>query len=181
MTTAARPTFNPAKGGYTGRDLGFKTGVVASKELPGYLTIKRRKKGQNCPEELETQDLKSLLEKAEQDYRLKKGLLLPAPEEQDEDVEFESQDSEEENSDDETAALMMELEKIKRERALEKEEVHEVITVNPLLQDFTVKRKWDEDIVFRNQARPETKREKRFINDTLRSDFHRKFLDRYVH
>ena len=43
-----------------------------------------------------------------------------------------------------------------------------------------VKRRWDEDVVFRNQTRGEPKQQKRFINDTIRSDFHRRFLHRYV-
>jgi len=34
--------------------------------------------------------------------------------------------------------------------------------------------------VFKNQSRDEPKYEKRFINDTTRNDFHRKFLDKYV-
>jgi hypothetical protein len=32
----------------------------------------------------------------------------------------------------------------------------------------------------RNQTRGEPKAQKRFINDTIRNDFHRRFLDRYV-
>lgn len=65
---------------------------------------------------------------------------------------------------------------------------------NPLLRDemaastgadnrkksATLKRRWDDDTVFRNQARDEPKREKRFINDTIRSDFHKRFLNRYI-
>lgn len=43
-----------------------------------------------------------------------------------------------------------------------------------------VKRRWDDDVVFKNQARTEPKQQKRFINDTVRSDFHRRFLDRYI-
>ena len=43
-----------------------------------------------------------------------------------------------------------------------------------------VKRRWDDDVVFRNQARGEPKAQKRFINDTIRSDFHRRFLTRYI-
>lgn len=45
---------------------------------------------------------------------------------------------------------------------------------------FQVKRRWDDDVVFKNQARTEPKRQKRFINDTVRSDFHKRFLDRYI-
>ncbi|GAU24495.1 hypothetical protein TSUD_156070 [Trifolium subterraneum] len=40
--------------------------------------------------------------------------------------------------------------------------------------------KWDDDVVFKNQARGETKLAKRFINDTIRNDFHRKFLHKYM-
>lgn len=32
----------------------------------------------------------------------------------------------------------------------------------------------------RNQTRGEPKAQKRFINDTIRNDFHRRFLERYV-
>jgi protein CWC15 len=34
--------------------------------------------------------------------------------------------------------------------------------------------------VFKNQARGEPEQKKRFINDTVRSDFHLRFLKRYV-
>jgi hypothetical protein len=40
--------------------------------------------------------------------------------------------------------------------------------------------RWDDDVVFKNQASGETKTPKQFINDTIRSDFHRKFLQRYM-
>lgn len=39
-------------------------------------------------------------------------------------------------------------------------------------------RRWDEDVVFKNQARDEPAKKKRFINDTVRSDFHRKVTER---
>ena len=45
---------------------------------------------------------------------------------------------------------------------------------------FMLKRRWDDDVVFRNQARSEPKQQRRFINDTIRNDFHRRFLDRYM-
>lgn len=40
--------------------------------------------------------------------------------------------------------------------------------------------RWDDDVVFKNQDRGETKTPKRFINDTIRNDFHRKFLHKYM-
>lgn len=97
------------------------------------------------------------------------------------------------DEEDETAALMRELEKIKkeraeakakeeRERAAEEEEQREIDVArgNPLLnaKDFTMKRRWDDDVVFKNQARgtEDRNKKKEFINDMLRSDFHKKFM-----
>jgi protein CWC15 len=34
--------------------------------------------------------------------------------------------------------------------------------------------------VFKNQARDEPQLKKRFINDTIRNDFHRRFLNKYI-
>lgn len=93
---------------------------------------------------------------------------------------------------------MAELERIKAERAEEArakaaaEEAaardkrqEELATGNPLLdlssdRAFATKRRWDDDVVFRNQARDEPKVGKRFINDTIRSDFHKRFLNKYI-
>lgn len=56
---------------------------------------------------------------------------------------------------------------------------------NPLLHlqageeaEFGMKRSWHEDTVFKHQSRSEPPLKKRFINDTVRSDFHRRFLAR---
>jgi protein CWC15 len=44
-----------------------------------------------------------------------------------------------------------------------------------------IKRKWNDDVVFRNQAKGESMgKKKRFINDTVRNDFHRRFLDKFI-
>jgi len=41
--------------------------------------------------------------------------------------------------------------------------------------------RWDDDVVFKNCARGDSdKKERRFINDTLRSDFHKKFMEKYI-
>ena len=41
--------------------------------------------------------------------------------------------------------------------------------------------RWDDDVVFKNQAKGlQEKPEKRFINDMLRSDFHKKFMSKYI-
>jgi protein CWC15 len=106
--------------------------------------------------------------------------------------------SRDDDEEDETAALMRELEKIKKERAeakakeerereAEEEEQREIDVSrgNPLLnaRDFTMKRRWDDDVVFKNQARgtEDRNKKKEFINDMLRSDFHKKFMVRSIH
>jgi protein CWC15 len=93
---------------------------------------------------------------------------------------------------------MAELAKIKAERAAEKTrqdaEAEEqsrnerdslMAKGNPLLnagpKDFNVRRRWDDDVIFKNQTRGvDEKPKNRFVNDMLRSDFHRKFLNKYV-
>uniref|UniRef100_A0A7S3DFU9 Uncharacterized protein n=1 Tax=Palpitomonas bilix TaxID=652834 RepID=A0A7S3DFU9_9EUKA len=145
MTTAARPTWTPAKGqentGYYKEFVPSKQ--YSSKDLPGHLELKVRQEGQSSEEELRLRDLKAeLLEKENKhfDSRRKEDsrLLLTAgskraapeikPEElpkanrEDRDEEFEN-DSDEDDSDEENEAneLMKELQKIRQEREMEKE------------------------------------------------------------
>lgn len=115
-------------------------------------------------------------------------------ENKDDQVSEAEDDKETEGEEDDTEALLRELDNIKREREeerqrreLEEQEARkrEAVASNPIFLDgvatFMVKRRWDDDVVFRNQAKGvEVRPQKRFINDTLRSDFHRKFLDRYI-
>lgn len=115
----------------------------------------------------------------------------------DDDDDDDSDSDSDEDSEDETAELMRELAKIKAERAeqaakeaaekAKKEEDQREFDIargNPLLNpssDFAVKRRWDDDVVFKNQARgTEEKKGKEFVNDLLRSDFHRRFMSKYV-
>ena len=136
----------------------------------------------------------------EEDYEAKKRRVLE--ETKDIDADSDSASSSEEESDDddedEEAELHRELAKIKAERAeaaakeaaekAKKEEDQrekDIALGNPLLnksQDYGVKRRWDDDVVFKNQARGTEDRgkEKHFVNDLLRSDFHKRFMDRYV-
>ena len=112
-----------------------------------------------------------------------------------------SSDEEDESSDDEDdeAALQAELAKIRAERdavkqqqaeeeaKLEEAKLEEAALLgNPLLAgdglDMTgkFKRKWNDDVVFRNQAKGEPEVKKRFINDTIRNDFHKRFLNKFI-
>ena len=119
-------------------------------------------------------------------------------------AEADSDDDDDDDDDDDEEALMRELERIKKERAQEAlrqereaasteaaERDSSILQGNPLLDptrlgasaaaggSFAVKRRWDDDVVFKNQSR-EPKKERTFINDTVRNDFHRRFLSKYI-
>lgn len=120
----------------------------------------------------------------------------PFPEDADEEVASNSEASGDDDDDDDEDAeeLMRELAKIKKEREAEEQVKKdqqakvdgramrdEVMKGNELLTgDTSLKRRWDDDCVFKNQARTAPKQKQRYINDSVRSDFHKRFLNKYV-
>ncbi|XP_074561505.1 uncharacterized protein LOC141829542 isoform X2 [Curcuma longa] len=231
MTTAARPTWAPAKGGNEqgGTRIFGPSQKYSSRDLASHTTLKPRKEGQDTQDELQKRNLREELEErerrhftskdktyADRDRRKGGHLLLEGTRREVEDriiprsidaddsdgdvkdQDNESDDDDDDDDEDDTEALLAELERIKKERAEEKlrkeqqqqeEELKakeaELMRGNPLINinnaaSFNVKRRWDDDVVFKNQARGETKAPKRFINDTIRNDFHRKFLQKYM-
>ncbi|KAG6004529.1 complexed with cef1p [Claviceps maximensis] len=137
---------------------------------------------------------------SQEDYDAKRRRILEESRAVDADDSDEASDSDSNSSDsddDEEAELARELERVRREREeKKKKEEAERVKVetearekdialgNPLLNktDFTMKRRWDDDVVFKNQARgtEEKGKKKEFVNDLLRSDFHRRFMGKYV-
>ncbi|XP_030837997.1 protein CWC15 homolog A [Strongylocentrotus purpuratus] len=221
MTTAARPTFNPAKGG-SGKgegDLSALSKQYSSRDLPAHTKLKYRQPGQDTGDEIRGRDFRKDLEDRERAAREKRSdrgresssssstkrprlEQIPAANlDADDPLDNEDEDDDaSDDSDDETAELLAELNKIKKERAQEssrkeqEKKVEEerirtenILSGNPLMSasqkaDFKVKRRWDDDVVFKNCARGEDdKKEKKFINDTLRSEFHKRFLEKYIH
>uniref|UniRef100_A0A336LZ95 CSON008715 protein n=1 Tax=Culicoides sonorensis TaxID=179676 RepID=A0A336LZ95_CULSO len=221
MTTAARPTFDPARGG-SGRgekDLSALSKQYSSRDLPGHTKLKYREQGQGTTEELRGRDFREELrtreiaEKSSSSKRPLPPVVQRAIEQNnkkqkvdvsslDQDDPVDSEHSDSDDSDDDTAALLAELNKIKRERAqeqakrdMEKKQEEEkirmenILSGNPLLNysagaktaDLKVKRRWDDDVVFKNCARSEPERKaNNFINDSLRSEFHKKFMEKYI-
>ncbi|RDW59739.1 Cwf15 cell cycle control family protein-like protein [Coleophoma cylindrospora] len=233
MTTAHRPTFDPAVGKEAQRGPAYHQRL-----LPAHTQLKVRKPGQGGDADgHQFRDLRAELLEAEaahfaktkggpppsatpdeapavnaakrqlenqedeEDIEAKRRRIL----EESRDIDADSDDAEEEDSDeddsdddeDETAELQRELEKIKRERAEKREQEerekaaaeeaameHDIALGNPLLNksDFSVKRRWDDDVIFKNQARgtDDKGKKKEFVNDLLRSDFHKRFMSKYV-
>lgn len=233
MTTAHRPTFDPARGKEAQRGPAYHQRLQ-----PAHTQLKYRRPGQGGAAGGQPRDLRAELLAAESAYaaktkgdsselpsarpgtkhaiedaeteptskpedatdeqQMKRRKILEATRDIDaDDSDEDSDESEEESEDeDETADLMRELNKIKEERAAAKakEEAEkeakeqesreeEIAYGNPLLNPkaFNVNRRWDDDVVFKNQARgTEQKTKKEFVNDLLRSDFHKKFMAKYV-
>lgn len=111
------------------------------------------------------------------------------------DSDLDSSDDDSDDSDDDEEELQRELEKIRRERAeaaarQEEDERAAAVAAAPGLAadgedplkagGSRLKRKWNDDVVFRNQAKDEPKAKKRFVNDSIRNDFHRRFMRKYV-
>ncbi|RDA84492.1 hypothetical protein CP532_0969 [Ophiocordyceps camponoti-leonardi (nom. inval.)] len=101
-----------------------------------------------------------------------------------------TREADDENGDDEGGNRRSDGDDGKRQRdearaqAEAQERERSIALGNPLLnkQDFSIKRRWDDDVVFKNQARgtEEKGKKKEFVNDLLRSDFHRRFMSKYV-
>jgi len=118
--------------------------------------------------------------------------------------EDDDDDDDDDDDEDDTAELMAELARIKKERAAESARLEQqkrveeekirtenILRGNPLLNpsaratttEYRVKRRWDDDVVFKNCAKADSSSEKRgpqFVNDSLRSEFHRRFMDKYI-
>jgi len=221
MTTAARPTFDTARGG-TQRgegNLSVLSKQYSAKDITSHTKLKVRQSGQDTVDEVRSRDFKKDLVERERHARekgkssssrsgessssAKRSRIEPtstAALDADDPVDDDDDDDSDEDSDDEddTAELLAELQRIKRDRAeeiMKKEQAKRVeeerirtenlLSGNPLLNnqpaDFNVNRRWDDDVVFKNCAKDDGKpKNKGFINDTIRSEFHRRFMDRYL-
>ncbi|KAH6778594.1 Cwf15 / Cwc15 cell cycle control family protein [Perilla frutescens var. hirtella] len=201
MTTAARPTWAPAKGGNEqgGTRIFGPSQKYSSRDMAAHTSLKPRKEGQDTQDEVQRRNLRDELEdrerrhfssKEDRDRRKGNHLLLEGSRREAEDrivpriIDADDADVDVQSDDDrkEKAEQKEREERLQLEEELKAKE-EQLLRGNPLLNDassFSVKRRWDDDVVFKNQARGETKTPKRFINDTIRNDFHRKFLHKYM-
>ena len=133
------------------------------------------------------EELKRKLAMAEQSKSKRKVeeelVTAPLPIADESSSSSESEDDEEE--------LLRELARIKQERAeAEAERVaaqaakeEAIAKANPLLGGgaTVLRRRWDDDTVFRGQAsKPSDREANKFVNDVVRTQSHKKFLNKYV-
>jgi protein CWC15 len=149
------------------------------RDLPGHMVIKSREKKIFSPEDL----------------RQKLEAIVPASASLNDAEEFEDLDADDSEdgsiSDDEAKedlqeSLLKELARMKREKA--EEEARKLATARTELgnqlttySDYSLKLTWTEEAVFHNQAAHEPVRNpNEFVNDSVRNDGHRQFLQRYL-
>ncbi|KAK2672186.1 hypothetical protein RAB80_012265 [Fusarium oxysporum f. sp. vasinfectum] len=179
MTTAHRPTFDPARGKEALRGPAYHQRL-----LPAHTQLKYRQAGQGGDADEPTRDLAAELLAAEAAHFTKKNGAPALIDDADEDDET-SVSNGAKRALPSAEELQRELDR-EAERLKEEEEARErdIALGNPLLnkQDFNMKRRWDDDVVFKNQARgtEDKGKKKEFVNDLLRSDFHRRFMSKYV-
>ncbi|OBZ69675.1 Pre-mRNA-splicing factor cwc15 [Grifola frondosa] len=111
-------------------------------------------------------------------------------------------EDEDEDEEDEEETLRKEKERQEHEQSASAQAAREaeIATSNPLLNlaaalgqspigvnttvpgTFAVKRRWDDDLIFKNQAMSSRDKDKsgRFVNDLLRTDFHKKFMAKFI-
>ncbi|CDK25287.1 unnamed protein product [Kuraishia capsulata CBS 1993] len=214
MTTAHRPTFDPAKG----REHSNKASIKHARELPGQTKLKFRKaikrthddfddeeQGQDGEEKAVkkvlrdevaadgVKDLKEDLENSFNDTSSEREAESDHSDEDDSDgidseVSGSESGSDEDEDEEDEEELMREFAKIKAERAAEQEkrekeqQVQRAMQSNPLLatSEKKVRKSWRHETVFAKQQGSSVSKEDTYSNDALRSDQHKKFMNKYI-
>ena len=202
MSTAHRPTFNPARGSNFSGNMAIPSTTKRAIDVPAqnkllYRESQSSASKQDMKRKLEASDPSTSAKKLEAVFPIEDGDDLERfvhPEDADIELGSLGEDSSDDSSDDEEE-LLRELARIKQERAEEEakrqaEEAardeyirkQEIAAANPLISGgaAALRRRWDDDTVFRGQSRTAPKQDKKFINDAVRSEFHRKFLNKYI-
>ncbi|KAI0800126.1 Pre-mRNA-splicing factor Cwf15/Cwc15 [Fomes fomentarius] len=143
---------------------------------------------------------------------LQEALELDKDDDDEEENEDEDEDEDEDEEDDTAELLReLEKIKRERAEEKERQEQEQsasqqaqreadIATSNPLLNlaaalgqtpngvnttkpgTFAVKRRWDDDLIFKNQAMSSRDKDKQpqFVNDLLRTEFHKKFMAKFI-
>lgn len=155
--------------------------IKRARDEPGETVLKLRADSKKTDKEVLKQNLEKMDKAAVEERPL---MLEYAAHPEDADDSDIGQD----DSEDEEEALIRELTRIKQERAEEElkklareaaQEATNAISSNPLMTS-NLRRRWDDDTVFHSSAAKRPQTEKSFVNDIVRSEFHKKFLNKYV-
>jgi protein CWC15 len=171
-------------------------GEIATRDLKAELEDREREHAQKGELEKKRKGLLPYAENSVDPNKELEKIDFKKFDDSDDSDEQGNSDSDKEDDEDDEAELQRELAKLRKEKDEEKAKKiaqakseedkllnEEILKGNPLMNtgdDSALKRRWDDDVVFKNQSRDQKKVVKRFINDTIRSDFHRNFLKKYV-
>ena len=196
MSTAHRPTFHPARGSQTGGHVLIPTAVKRARDLPSETGLLNR---DSIPDAATSRDeFKRKLDKVDMVVEIEKIAIQQDAFDEDADEVLVNDSLDDENSSDggddsDDEELIRELARIKQERAEEelkrqrreneRDQVvkeQEIAASNPLVGAGVLRRRWDDDTVFQAQSRSMPKEKRGFVNDIVKSNFHRKFLNKYI-
>ena len=174
MSGTGRPTYRTRKGSANPAASYISAKTTMVRDLPSHMKMKLREK-----KTFNREELKKKLE----------GIGKPAidindaNEFEDEDADYSEEAPAETDSDDDQEALLRELARLKRQKAEEEaRKLRDKFGANPITSsEYSLKLKWTEERVFRNQAADEPKPRNEFVNDPVRNDAHRRFLQKYLH
>eukprot|EP01054_Gregarina_sp_Poly1_P001545 Gregarina_sp_Poly_1__1544@NODE_138_length_13117_cov_118_636935_g123_i0_p5_GENE_NODE_138_length_13117_cov_118_636935_g123_i0NODE_138_length_13117_cov_118_636935_g123_i0_p5_ORF_typecomplete_len198_score49_48Cwf_Cwc_15/PF04889_12/6_5e36YL1/PF05764_13/0_027DUF3381/PF11861_8/0_054DUF3498/PF12004_8/0_057AAA_23/PF13476_6/0_14MFMR_assoc/PF16596_5/0_35Sigma70_ner/PF04546_13/0_41DASH_Hsk3/PF08227_11/3_7e02DASH_Hsk3/PF08227_11/2_4Herpes_LMP1/PF05297_11/2_9DNA_pol_phi/PF04931_13/3_4DivIC/PF04977_15/2_3e03Di len=196
MSTSHRPTFYPAVGGRSqgGNLATIPTSRVSARDLPSQGTLKRRRLqtqysdaplSSNASVIEQAPSLSSLIQLDEK--------LIATYAEQDKDTDLKSEDDESNNdeedsggsseSDDEDEQLQKELEALRKEREETKVKLESKSQLEKLAENLAqtkVAKSWEDEAVFKANAKEVRNAKAVFINDSVRSEFHKRFLSKYI-
>ncbi|KAI0665832.1 Cwf15/Cwc15 cell cycle control protein-domain-containing protein [Trametes maxima] len=209
MSTAHRPTWDPAqakdvKGG--SRQFSTLTTEVAKRDLRAELLAaeaearERKRKAEGKP----TLAVEGAKEGADDESNKRRKLLQEALEldkdDDDDDADEKSEKAANEDADDDDDECEKEWQEREQSTSAQAERDVEIATANPLLNlaaalgqtpngvnttklgTFAVKWRWDDDLIFKNQAMNarDKGKEPQFVNDLLRAEFHKKFMAKFI-
>lgn len=174
MSGTGRPTYRTRKGSANPAASYMTSKSTMVRDLPGHMKMKLREK--------KTFDREELKKKLEQ---IGKPAIdfTDAKEFDDIDADYSEHEPVDEASSDDQEALLRELARLKKQKAEEEaRKMKEKFAANPLVNpDYSLKLKWTEERVFRNQAATEPPKRDDFVNDPVRNEAHKKFLQKYLH
>lgn len=186
-------------------DISIEEGTRAVQELKEELSGNKRIATEILvpPKRIKEDDLiipkkvKDLIAPTKGDDEAEPDLEAPSESESDPSLDSESQSGSDSDDEDETAALMKELQNIRKEREIKKKEEEAKITKdaaltgNPLLNIAStpannggVKKSWRNSTVFNAKSSALNKTsnndDETYTNNSLKSDTHKKFMSKYI-
>ncbi|XP_062139964.1 protein CWC15 homolog [Drosophila sulfurigaster albostrigata] len=192
------------------RERDARSGVSSGKALPSIVRKAIEANNASSSSSTKRAKLDSSSQLQQQQQQQQQQQHASANLDADEPLDNDSSDSDSDSDDDDAALLaelqkikQERLQETARREAEKKQEderirMENILSGNPLINyepgtaasaagrtsglggDLKVKRRWDDDVVFKNCARSAPEKKTHFVNDALRSDFHKKFMDKYI-